>query len=190
MGNDAVELAKKFFHSELEELSEVEKKVIAQIIARKEISRNTNKEFDTTLTLGEKWADKVASFGGSWTFIILFSSILLVWIVLNSFLLVARNDVFDPYPYILLNLVLSMVAAMQAPVILMSQNRAAAKDRMEAQQDYEVNLKTELEIISLHEKFDQLREKQWSDLLTLQQEQINMLSHLLNNKKAEEEKKS
>lgn len=106
----------------------------------------------------------MASFGGSWTFIGLFAAIALLWVGLNAFLLMRRGRTFDPYPYILLNLFLSMLAAIQAPIILMSQNRQSEKDRIRAEHDYEVNLKAELEIMLLHEKIDLLREKQWKEL--------------------------
>ena len=130
-------------------------------------------------------ADRVAAFGGSWTFIIIFGCILLAWVILNSFILAKRNAAFDPYPYILLNLFLSMMASVQAPIIMMSQNRQAAKDRLDAAHDYEINLKAELEIASLHAKMDELRDKQWSELVAMQQEQINLLMKLLEKKNAE-----
>ena len=129
-------------------------------------------------------ADKVASFGGSWTFISIFMGVMVTWIFLNSFILIKLVEgSFDPYPYILLNLVLSMLAAIQAPIILMSQNRQAYKDRLSAEHDYEVNLKAEFEIIGLHEKMDSLREKQWSELIAIQQEQLKLLSQLLEDPK-------
>jgi uncharacterized membrane protein len=115
------------------------------------------------MTLGARVADKVASFGGSWTFIIIFAVIILIWVILNSAALLVRH--FDPYPYILLNLFLSMIAAIQAPVIMMSQNRQATKDRLQADQDYQVNLKAELEVAQLHRKLDHLHERleqQWA----------------------------
>src|SRR5213082_2346566 len=124
-------------------------------------------------------ADKVAAFGGSWTFIIIFVAVLLSWVLLNSFILARRGAAFDVYPYILLNLFLSMLAAVQAPVILMSQNRQGVKDRLDAAHDYEVNLKAELEILSLHEKLDELREMKWAGLIGMQQEQIRLLTQLL-----------
>ena len=104
---------------------------------------------------------------------------MVILIFLNSFILIKLSSSFDPYPYILLNLVLSMLAAIQAPIILMSKNRQAYKDRLSAEHDYEVNLKAELEIIGLHEKVDSLREKQWSELITIQQEQLRLLSKLV-----------
>ena len=131
------------------------------------------------LTFGQRLADKVAMFGGSWTFLIIFAAILLAWIMLNAFLLARRGNTFDPYPYILLNLFLSMLAAIQAPIILMSQNRQSVKDRLDAAHDYEVNLKAELEILSLHEKLDELRDKKWVELIMMQQEQIGLLTQLL-----------
>ena len=143
---------------------------------------DTNREFDKTLSFGQRMADKVAAFGGSWAFIGIFAAILFVWIVLNVILVSQRRHAFDPYPFILLNLVLSTLAALQAPVIMMSQNRQAAKDRLDASHDYEVNLKAELEIMALHEKVDALREKQWEDLIQLQQKQIDLLTRLLDQK--------
>ncbi len=120
-------------------------------------ARNLNEEEDELMTFGEHIADRVASFGGSWTFIIIFGSILVGWIVLNSIVLARRP--FDPFPYILLNLFLSMTAAVQAPVIMMSQNRQSIKDRMRADLDYQVNLKSELEVAQLHRKLDHLTER-------------------------------
>jgi uncharacterized membrane protein len=130
------------------------------------------------MTFGQRLADKVARFGGSWTFISIFAVVLVLWILLNLFILITYKKSFDPYPYILLNLFLSMIAAIQAPIILMSQNRQAYKDRLSAEHDYEVNLKAELEIMALHEKIDLLREKQWSELISIQQEQIKILRQL------------
>jgi uncharacterized membrane protein len=163
-------------------LTKREQEMIRRILQRSHVSRNINKEFDEQLTFGQRLADRVASFGGSWTFIIIFGCILLAWVILNSFILAKRNAAFDPYPYILLNLFLSMMASVQAPVIMMSQNRQSAKDRLDAAHDYEVNLKAELEIASLHAKMDELREKQWSDLVAMQQEQIKLLTELLEKK--------
>ena len=163
-------------------LTEVEEKVarLRQRLGRKEhTNRNTNNEFKDTLTFGERIADKVAAFGGSWTFIGLFAAVLLLWVVLNSVLLIRSNKAFDPFPYILLNLVLSMLAAIQAPVIMMSQNRQSAKDRLEAENDYQVNLKAELEILRIHEKLDDLRDNKWTELMEIQQKQIDALSRLL-----------
>jgi uncharacterized membrane protein len=179
MKNYLQDFAKKRFKTNLDDLPEREHRVVQHFGERKHISRNINQEFDQRLTVGQRLADKVAGFGGSWTFIIIFAAILFSWIMLNTIILARRNASFDPYPYILLNLFLSMLAAVQAPVILMSQNRQGVKDRLDAAHDYEVNLKAELEILSLHEKMDELREKNWTELIAMQQEQIRLLTQLL-----------
>ena len=171
--------AERLFRSKYEELTELERHVAHHITERTPISTNVVQDFSKQMTLGQKMADKVASFGGSWIFISMFMVVMVIWILLNSFILINLNSSFDPYPYILLNLVLSMLAAIQAPIILMSQNRQAYKDRLSAEHDYEVNLKAELEIIGLHEKVDSLREKQWSELISIQQEQLKLLRQLL-----------
>jgi uncharacterized membrane protein len=176
------EFLNKVFPGSLEALPDQEKRVVNHFVNRTHISRNTNEEFEEKMTFGQRIADKVASFGGSWTFIFIFTGILILWILLNTILLVRKGKPYDPYPFILLNLVLSMVAAMQAPVIMMSQNRHSAKDRMDATHDYEVNLKSEFEILSLHEKVDEIREKQYEELLKIQQDQIKMLKALLKDK--------
>jgi uncharacterized membrane protein len=121
-------------------------------------------------------SDRIASFGGSWRFIILFGAVLLFWIILNAVFLLNRG--FDPYPFILLNLILSCLAAIQAPIIMMSQNRAEARDRLRAENDYKVNLKAELEIRTLHEKIDHLLQRQYSRLFEIQQIQIELLEQL------------
>ena len=167
--------ALRFFQKEWHELTELEKRVLHSIVEKRRIARNPNQTFADERTFGERIADKVAAFGGSWTFIITFGCILLVWVILNSLVLIRYGDNFDPYPYILLNLFLSMLAALQAPVIMMSQNRQAIKDRLDAQHDYEVNLKAELEIAHLHEKFDELRERVIEELLVMQKEQTEIL---------------
>ncbi|MCG6533639.1 MAG: DUF1003 domain-containing protein [Syntrophales bacterium LBB04] len=171
--------AEKLFSSKYEELTELERHVARHITERTPISTNLVQGIAEQLTLGQKLADKVASFGGSWIFISLFFTAMILWIILNSFILINLKGAFDPYPYILLNLVLSMLAAIQAPIIMMSQNRQAYKDRLSAEHDYEVNLKAELEIIGLHEKIDSLREKQWTELISIQQEQLNLLRQLI-----------
>jgi uncharacterized membrane protein len=126
-------------------------------LLRTQVSRNPNIEEQERLTFGQRIADKVASFGGSWTFITIFAVILAIWVLLNSSALLAKH--FDPYPYILLNLFLSMLAAIQAPVIMMSQNRQVAKDRLKSDLDYEVNLKAEMEVAHLHRKVDHIYER-------------------------------
>ena len=158
MKNHLQDFVKKRFRVRFEDLPEREHRVVQHFGERRHISRDTNLEFEKKLTLGQRLADRVAAFGGSWTFIIIFAANLLFWVLLNTLILVRYSASFDPYPYILLNLFLSMLAAVQAPVILMSQNRQGVKDRLDAAHDYEVNLKAELEILSLHEKMDELRE--------------------------------
>jgi uncharacterized membrane protein len=135
-------------------------------------------------SFGEKIADKIAAFGGSWTFIISFMLILFAWIVLNTFIIASKP--FDPYPFILLNLVLSCIAAMQAPVIMMSQNRQETKDRNRAKNDYLINLKSELEIRMLHEKIDHLIINQQETLLDIQQVQIDMMNEIMEKLKSQE----
>lgn len=168
----------------LTEATSREKATVGKARGNSHISRNTNQVFTEKQTFGERVADKVAAFGGSWTFIGLFAATLFFWILLNSYLLIKSDEVFDPFPFILLNLVLSMLSAIQAPVIMMSQNRQTSKDRLDAENDYHVNLKAELEILSLHEKLDDLREKKWSELIEMQQTQINALTQLLKDRPA------
>ena len=176
--SDVQKRAARFFQKEWKDLTELEKRVLSSIVEKRRISRNPIKIADDERTFGERVADKVASFGGSWTFIISFGVVLLFWVFLNSFILARSGGEFDPYPYILLNLFLSMLASIQAPIIMMSQNRQAIKDRLDAQHDYEVNLKAEIEIATLHEKFDELRQRVMEDLLAMQKEQMNILNEI------------
>src|SRR4051812_40106130 len=171
------ELTARFLAS-CKQAGESEKRVVERLTRRLHISRNTHQEFEESLTLGQRVADRIAVFGGSWTFITIFLALLLAWIVLNTLLLTRIGRPFDPYPYIFLNLILSMLAALQAPVIMMSQNRHASKDRVAAGHDYEVNLKAELEILALHQKIDMLRREQWHELLAMQREQLQLLTKL------------
>jgi uncharacterized membrane protein len=173
------EISTKLFHMNYEHLGKQEKNVARYLAERTHIARNVSQSFSEQQTYGQRLADKVAAFGGSWTFISIFAVVLVIWIFLNSLILVGYGSSFDPYPYILLNLFLSMLAAIQAPIILMSQNRQAFKDRLSAEHDYEVNLKSELEIMTLHEKIDLLRDKQWNELILIQQEQLGLLSQLI-----------
>jgi uncharacterized membrane protein len=154
-------------------------KVARHLAERKPIARDPTADSEAHPTRGQRAADAVASFGGSWLFVGLFGATLALWIAVNTALLVWRGQTFDPYPFILLNLVLSMLAAIQAPVILMSQNRQGQKDRLHAEHDYEVNLKAELEIMMLHQKLDALRQTQWAELLDLQQQQLALLAGLV-----------
>ncbi len=159
MKHNVNELARNLLHTGFDSLSRREQDVLHAIAQHRHISRNIDNQYSSQLTFGQRLADQVAAFGGSWTFIIIFAVLLFIWIALNSYILLWWRKPFDPYPYILLNLVLSMLAAIQAPIIMMSQNRQAAKDRLDATHDYEVNLKAELEIMSLHEKMDAIMEQ-------------------------------
>jgi len=179
MNQKVDEISEKLFRMKYEQLGEREKQVVHHLAERTHISRNVLKDYSEQVTFGQRMADKVASFGGSWVFITIFAVVMVTWVFLNSFVLIKLDKSFDPYPYILLNLFLSMLAAIQAPIILMSQNRQASKDRLSAEHDYEVNLKSELEIMALHEKMDLLREKQWIELISIQQEQLRLLSQLI-----------
>src|SRR5262249_52757421 len=153
-----LEVIEKHPHAAIDLLTAVGRRLRAtDELLRTHVSRNVNVEAEERMTLGAHIADKVAAFGGSWKFIIMFGVVMTVWVILNTVALLSRP--FDPYPYILLNLVLSMISAMQAPVIMMSQNRQAAKDRLQADQDYQVNLKAELEVAQLHRKLDHLCER-------------------------------
>jgi uncharacterized membrane protein len=162
--------------SALDALTAAQRRIIERLARGAHVSRDVNREFLDARTFGQRLADRIATFGGSWTFILLFLAALAGWVILNTGL---RAGAFDPYPYILLNLFLSMLASLQAPIIMMSQNRQAAKDRLDAEHDYEVNLKAEVEIRTLHEKLDQLRDQKWTALVALQDEQIRMLERLL-----------
>ena len=155
-------------------LGELERRVFTHVLHRKRTSRDTTAEFEAELSLGERLADRIATFGGSWTFICAFMAVLFAWIAYN----LERPASFDPYPFILLNLVLSCLAALQAPVIMMSQNRMSAKDRLDARHDYEVNLKAEMEITQIHAKLDELQQRAWRDLIELQQRQLECLHRI------------
>ncbi|MBY3233980.1 DUF1003 domain-containing protein [Rhizobium laguerreae] len=140
------------FDKPADELGDVEKRVLAKAHQRKIISTDVNAALSAEASFGERIADGIARVGGSWSFILAFLAFLAVWTLMNTIGLVAHP--FDPYPFIFLNLILSMIAAIQAPIIMMSQNRQAERDRFEAAKDYEVNLKAELEVLSLHQKID------------------------------------
>jgi len=162
--------------SEKGELTTLDHEVIESLQRHETLASNVDAQFEKDLSLGDKMSDKLASFGGSWRFIMIFGTVLLVWIVINSVVLLKKP--FDPYPFILLNLILSCLAAIQAPVIMMSQNRQEAKDRLRSQHDYQVNLKAELEIRQLHDKIDHLLSHQWERLVEIQQIQIDLLSEI------------
>jgi uncharacterized membrane protein len=180
MDKNVHELSRKLMNKEYDTLSSQQQHVIRHIFRREHISKDVLKEHEERYTFGQRTADLVASFGGSWTFIGIFFFVMAIWMGINSYVLIQmKSHAFDPYPYILLNLVLSMMAGLQAPIIMMSQNRQTAKDRLDAEHDYEVNLKAELEIMALHQKFDELRAHQWEDLVGMQQQQIQMLTALV-----------
>ncbi len=167
-----------YLNGQIGELSDLEKTVLNSLTNEATLSDKLDSDDSTSFTLGQKIADKVASFGGSWTFIISFGIFILIWISVNAFWLI--NKGFDPYPFILLNLILSCLAALQAPVIMMSQNRQEEKDRERAKKDYMINLKSELEIRTLHEKIDHLIIHQQQELMEIQKVQIEMMSDILN----------
>lgn len=167
------ELAERLLSKGYDDLPEREQRVLRRIAGRAAISRNVNESFRQELSFGDRVADRVAAFGGSWSFIILFAAVVLGWVAANVWIMVRPAD---PYPFVFLNLILSMVAAIQAPVIMMSQNRQAAKDRLAAAHDYEVNLKAELEIMSLHEKVDDIRMRQLEALFARLEAKIDALS--------------
>lgn len=166
-----------FLSQEVGELSELEKKVVDSFQNNTTLTDKIDITENNIPSFGEKIADKVATFGGSWPFIILFSIFLLLWIGINVWWF--KNQGFDPYPFILLNLILSCIAAMQAPIIMMSQNRQEEKDRIRAQNDYMINLKSEVEIRMLHEKIDHLILHQQKELFEIQRIQIDMMEEIL-----------
>jgi uncharacterized membrane protein len=173
-GSEDLAMSVLDLEARLARLGQHERHALARMLGRERVVRDPNAAFDDQQTLGDRLADRIATFGGSWTFISLFGATLFVWIAFN----VERPQGFDPYPFILLNLALSCLAAIQAPIILMSQNRMAAKDRLQASHDYEVNLKAELEIMQLHAKIDELQQREWGDLLEIQSRQLEALERI------------
>jgi uncharacterized membrane protein len=163
------------------ELSDLERQVVESLAREETVSRNVEAAWDTRRTTGERVADVVADFGGSWTFIGTFFFVLVVWMAFNVW--ATTRTVFDPYPFILLNLVLSCLAAIQAPIIMMSQKRQEAKDRLRSENDYRVNLKAELEIRNLHEKMDHLINRQWERLAEIQQIQLEIMQDMAQRKR-------
>jgi uncharacterized membrane protein len=158
------------------ELTEIDDQVVRSLHQQEILARNPDDELQVGLTFGQRLADRIAALGGSWRFISMFGSILFLWIGVNSIAFFTRP--FDPYPYILLNLVLSCLAAIQAPVIMMSQNRQETRDRLHAQHDYQVNLKAELEIRQLHQKIDHLLSHQWQRLVEIQEIQMELIAEM------------
>lgn len=174
------EYIKKSISEDREEISELEDSVINSLREHESISENINDQFDESITFGERLSDKIAEFGGSWKFIILFFSVLSAWILMNALKIFGIS--FDPYPFILLNLILSCLASIQAPIIMMSQNRQSMKDRLRAEMDYKINLKAELEIRHLKTKLDQLSSHQWQRLLEIQQLQTELIQEVIKTK--------
>src|SRR6266513_1717697 len=176
LGEFRKEYVKEVLQDEIGELSALDQEVIESLEQHEILSSDISKQFETKLTFGERLSDRIASFGGSWRFISLFGGVLFAWLILNGILLL--NHGFDPYPFILLNLILSCLAAIQAPIIMMRQNRSEARDRLRAENDYKVNLKAELEIRHLHEKIDHLLRRQYNRLFEIQQIQIELLEEI------------
>ena len=176
LGDFRKDYVKEVLEDEIGELSVLDNEVIESLHQHEILASNIEEQFERKLTFGERLSDHIAEFGGSWRFIILFGVVLVLWIVLNAALLLNRG--FDPYPFILLNLILSCLAAMQAPIIMMSQNRAELRDRLRSENDYKINLKAELEIRHLHEKIDHLLRRQYNRLFEIQQIQVELLEEL------------
>lgn len=160
--------------TQLRRATDFERRLLAKFLGRQHTSRDVNQAFEAQLTIGDRVADRVAAFGGSWVFIGMFFAAMISWMVVNE----DMAKPFDPYPFILLNLVLSCLAAVQAPVIMMSQNRQAAKDRLDARTDFEVNLRAEVEIMALHEKLDAVRSKELLNVMRMLEEQMQRLTSL------------
>jgi uncharacterized membrane protein len=179
MDDKIVQLARQLLDSGLTSLNDREQRVILLVAKRQHVSRDVNGVIADTASFGERLADRVAQLGGSWSFILVFTGMLAGWVIVNTVVLANAGGGFDPYPYIFLNLLLSMVAALQAPVILMSQNRQAARDRLAASLDYEINLKAEVEIISLHEKLDRIRSELLEGVLREQAGKVDELNKLV-----------
>src|SRR6266536_2555039 len=180
LGDFRKDYVKEVLEDEIGELSALDNEVIQSLEQHEILSADISKQFEKKLTFGERLSDHIAEFGGSWKFLITFGAVLFGWIILNAILLLNRG--FDPYPFILLNLILSCLAAIQAPIIMMSQNRAEARDRLRSENDYKVNLKAELEIRHLHEKLDHLLSRQYNRLFEIQQIQIELLQELSRHK--------
>ena len=180
LGNFRRDYVKEVLEDEIGELSALDNEVIQSLEQHEILSADISKQFEKKLTFGERLSDHIAEFGGSWKFLITFGAVIFVWIGANAVLLATRA--FDPYPFILLNLILSCLAAVQAPIIMMSQNRAEVRDRLRAENDYKVNLKAELEIRHLHEKIDHLLRRQYNRLFEIQQIQIELLQEISRHK--------
>ena len=163
----------ELLRSERGELTDLEQEVVRSLAEHEMVAENIQAEFEGHRTFGERLSDRLADFGGSWSFLIFFAGVLCAWIAFN--VVVIARDRFDPYPFILLNLLLSCLAAVQAPIIMMSQKRLEAKDRLRSENDYRVNLKAELEIRHLHEKIDHILTRQWERLAEIQEIQLEIM---------------
>ena len=181
LGQFRKDYVREVLQDEIGELSALDQEVIESLHEHEILSSDIERQFEKKLTFGERLSDRIAEFGGSWKFLISFGAVIFVWIGANVVLLATKA--FDPYPFILLNLILSCLAAVQAPVIMMSQNRAEARDRLRAENDYKINLKAELEIRHLHEKIDHLLRKQYNRLFEIQQIQIELLEEISQKRK-------
>jgi uncharacterized membrane protein len=171
-----IDYVQDILEREKNEYASLEETVRQDIKDKDHLPKNINVEFERELTFGEHLADKIAGFAGSWTFIAVFAGILFFWVALNAFILLSRP--FDPYPFILLNLFLSILTAIQAPVMIMSQNRQEMRDRLHAERDYQVSIHTELEIHRLHKKIDHLLTGQGQRLLEIQKIQVELIEEL------------
>ncbi|MEW6126700.1 MAG: DUF1003 domain-containing protein [Acidobacteriota bacterium] len=179
-----IETAKKFIGDELKKLTPQEREIIERFVNHRQVARNVTSEYEEQLTFGEKLADRFAEVMGSWRFIVAQTILLTIWVILN---ITAFINHWDPYPFILLNLALSFQAAYAAPIIMMSQNRQADKDRLQSRNDYEVNLKAEMEILQLHEKFNDLRDSLWVELVEMQQQQLEILEEIVKHIRVQED---
>ncbi|TGT37717.1 DUF1003 domain-containing protein [Mesorhizobium sp. M8A.F.Ca.ET.165.01.1.1] len=182
LGRYRMRYMEELLQQEHGEFSELDRQVVESIAKQDTISENSEEEFEEHRTFPDRVSDNMAAFGGSWWFLISFATVLLVWIGINLF--EGLNGAFDPYPFILLNLLLSCIAAIQAPVIMMSQKRQEVKDRLRSFNEYRVNLKAELEVRHLHEKLDYLISRQWTRLAEMQQMQLDAMNELAGAKKA------
>jgi len=182
LGRYRMRYMEELLQQEHGEFSELDRQVVESIARQDTISENSEEEFEEHRTFPDRVSDNMAAFGGSWWFLISFATVLLVWIAVNLF--EGLNGAFDPYPFILLNLLLSCIAAIQAPIIMMSQKRQEVKDRLRSFNEYRVNLKAELEVRHLHEKLDYLISRQWTRLAEMQQMQLEAMQELAGAKKA------
>jgi uncharacterized membrane protein len=158
------------------ELSAIEHEVLETLHKNETVVEDLNREFDQSLSFGDRLADRVAKVGGSWGFVMAFGTVLIIWVIIN--VVVLATGAFDPYPFILLNLFLSMLAAIQAPIIMMSQNRSSARDRQQAENDFKTNLKAELEVRAIGDKLDQLLHNHWARLMEIQEMQMQMMQDM------------